>query len=185
VGGWLRFLICLILVLAAPVGGFMVTNLAIQQSWASTIAQGEAVAVLKVPRFGQDWAVPILAGTDAAALRHGVGWYSGTSAPGQIGNCVLVGQRLGSGQPFFHLLDLETGDLILIETPDQLLTYVIDTAPRDLTVDRRQSWILDPVPMGVDLVPSQALLSLVTAQDLLPTGDRSVGIAVLTEAKPK
>ncbi|MDR1078741.1 MAG: class E sortase [Propionibacteriaceae bacterium] len=184
-GVWLRRSICLILLLAAPVSGFVVTNLAIQQSWASTIARGEAVAVLRVPRFGDDWAVPILAGTDGAALHRGVGWYTDTSPPGQIGNCVLVGQRLGAGQPFFHLLDLEAGDLILIETADQRLTYVIDTAPRDLTVDRRQSWILDPVPLGVDLVPSQALLSLVTAQDFLPTGDRSVGIAVLTAAEPK
>jgi sortase A len=178
-------LLCSVLILAAAVGGFMAADLVARRAWATTIASGQAVAVLKVPRFGPDWAVPVLEGVDGVALRRGVGWYPGTTPPGQIGNCVLVGQRLGSGRPFFRLLELQAGDLVLVETAYQVLTYVIDVAPVNLTVDRRQSGILDPVPMGADLIPSQSLLTLVTAQDLLPTGDRSVGIAVLTEARPK
>jgi sortase A len=185
---------------AAPIGGCYGGN-AIAEGWAAgVVASGECLAepapdgasrpagcvgLLRVPRFGDDWTAPIQAGAGVGALNHGVGWVNDTTAPGQLGNCVIVGHRLGGGQPFAHLRDLEAGDEVVVETASHVYTYILDVAPRDLTVGRDAAWLLDPVPGGEEVAPQTALLTLVTAQDLLPTGDRSAGVAVLAEAREK
>jgi sortase A len=143
------------------------------------------VGLLRIPRFGTDWIQPIQAGDGVGTLWKGVGWVADTTPPGQLGNFVLTGNHLGGGQPFLHLGDLDAGDRIEVETASHVYTYVVDVAPRDLTVGRRAAWVLDPVPGGEDVAPQTALLTLVTAQDFLPTGDRSVGVAVLAETQGK
>ncbi|MDR1449652.1 MAG: class E sortase [Propionibacteriaceae bacterium] len=188
------------LIVAAVVGGFLGGNAIARQRWAAAIASGECLAgpapeeegaaagcvgLLRIPRFGDGWTVPIRGDTSFGALGQGVGWVAGTTAPGQIGNCVIVGQRLGAGQPFFRLRELEAGDLVEVETASHIYVYALDIAPGDLTVTAKAAWVLDPVPGASDLVPQTALLSLVTAQDLLRTGDRSVGVAVLLETREK
>jgi sortase A len=71
---------------------------------------GEAIALLRIPAFGPDYEVPILSGTDLSVLSKGVGHYSSTAAPGQIGNFAIAGHRVTHGQPFARLLDLKRGD---------------------------------------------------------------------------
>ena len=46
---------------------------------------GDAIALLRIPAFGSDFEVPILNGTELSILAKGVGHYSSTAAPGQIG----------------------------------------------------------------------------------------------------
>jgi sortase A len=129
--------------------------------------------------------VPIWAGTGVLSLAQGVGWVSDTTAPGQVGNFVIVGQRLGAGQPFIDLLDLDAGDQVVVETADHVYTYTLDVAPRDLTVNHTAAWVLDPVPGGEKLVPQRPLITLITAQDLLRTSDRSVGIGLLSDVRDR
>ena len=54
-------------------------------------------------------------------------------------------------------------------------------APRDLTVQSDDDWVLDAVPGHPEQLPSRAVMTLTANQDLLPTGDRSVGFAHLEE----
>ena len=43
---------------------------------------GQAFAVVRIPRFGADYARPVLEGTDRDTLIKGMGHYSGTAFPG-------------------------------------------------------------------------------------------------------
>ena len=70
---------------------------------------GDAIALLRIPAFGDDYEIPILNGTDLSILAKGVGHYSSTAAPGQIGNFAIAGHRVTHGQPFAKLLEPEGG----------------------------------------------------------------------------
>lgn len=165
---------------------------ALPSSWAAAGAEasgqpapGAALAVLRVPAWGADYEVPVLAGTDRDLLSRGVGHYPTSAAPGQVGNCALAGLRVTHGQPFARLHQLDRGARVLVETRRAIFTYVIDVPPRDLTVRASDSWVLQPVPGQPRAKPAQALLTLTTAQDVLPTSDRSVGFAHLASTQNK
>ena len=146
---------------------------------------GEAIGLLRIPAFGPDYEVPILNGTDLSILSKGVGHYSSTAAPGQIGNFAIAGHRVTHGQPFARLLDLKRGDEIIVETRDAIYTYVLDDSPRSLTVRDTDTWVIDPVPGQPDAKPTQPLITLTTCQDLFRSADRSVGFGHLVSTQNK
>gem|GEM_PF-610666 len=161
-------------------------NHLIDDYFASCDSGGDAqvVGVLSLPDLdGESW--PIVTGSDDDALSAGVAWYPSTAEPGEVGNTVVAGYRLAHGEPFRHLLDLDAGDRVQIETCDQVLTYVVEVAPRDLTVGDHDDWVIDAVPGDPGRLPTASMVTLVTSQDLLPTSDRSVGFARLDEAQPR
>jgi sortase A len=146
---------------------------------------GDAIALLRIPRFGADYEVPILEGTDLGVLSHGVGHYPNTADPGQVGNFAVAGHRVTHGQPFARLLELDKGDQVVVETRDAVYSYVLDTAPRDLTVEENASWVLDPVPGQPDSTPSRPLITLTTCQDLFHSPDRSIAFGHLASSQNK
>jgi sortase A len=117
---------------------------------------GTAIALLRVPRFGAVYEVPIVAGTELADLAHGVGHYYSTAAPGAVGNFAVAGHRVTHGQPFSRLLSLKKGYQVVVETRQAVFTYEMDTAPQDLTVKDTAGWVLDPVPGKPDATATQA-----------------------------
>lgn len=150
-----------------------------------TAVPGDAVALLRVPDFGEDYEVPILAGTDLDTLKKGVGMYESATPPGEIGNFSIAGHRVTHGEPFKRLLELDAGAEIIIETRESIFTYVLDTAPRDLTVDEHANWVLDPVPGEPETEPTRELITLTTCQDLFHSPDRSVAFGHLESTTNK
>jgi sortase A len=146
---------------------------------------GSALALLRIPRFGGDFEVPVVAGTALADLAHGVGHYDETAGPGEVGNFAVAGHRITHGQPFAQLLTLRKGDEVVVETREAVFTYVMDTSPRDLTVKDDASWVLDPVPDRSSTTPTRALITLTTCQDLFHSPDRSVGFGHLESTQNK
>lgn len=146
---------------------------------------GDAIALLRIPAFGADYEIPILSGTDLSILDRGVGHYVGTAAPGQVGNFAIAGHRVTHGQPFARLLELDVGDEVVIETRDVIYTYVLDTAPRDLTVPDTGTWVLDPVPGKPEAAPTRPLITLTTCQDLFRSPDRSIAFGHLERTTNK
>jgi sortase A len=146
---------------------------------------GNAIALLRIPAFGSGYEVPILQGTDLGVLARGVGHYTSTAGPGQIGNFAVAGHRVTHGEPFRRLLQLDKGDEIVVETQKSIFTYVLDEPPKALTVKASASWVLDPVPGKPTATPTQALLTLTTCQDLFHSPDRSIGFAHLASTKNK
>lgn len=151
-----------------------------------TVIPGDAIALLRIPAFGSDYEVPILSGTDLSILDRGVGHYTTTSMPGEVGNFAVAGHRVTHGEPFRRLLELNKGDKIVVETRDKIYTYVMDDSPSDLTVNDTETWVLDPDPQHPGAKATKATMTLTTCQDLFHSPDRSVGFAHLakTENKP-
>ncbi|MGC0415373.1 class E sortase [Embleya sp. AB8] len=93
--------------------------------------RGETIAILWIPRFGSDWAQPIIEGSSLDSLSKGVGHYTYPPyiGPGGPGNFGLAGHRNGHGEPFRHLNQLKAGDKVVVETRTQWFTYTIVKGP--------------------------------------------------------
>lgn len=144
--------------------------------------EGQVLAVMRIPALGQDWRWPVVASTNDAgrALEHGLAWYRGTALPGQVGNFAVSGRSATGANAFAHLVDVPAGAEVIVETPTATYHYVIDVPASRLTVNRGQTWVLDPVPGHPDANPQQALITLTTSQDKVTTADRSVAFGHLT-----
>jgi sortase A len=150
-----------------------------------SVVPGQAMALLRIPALGSSYEVPILNGTTLPVLAKGVGHYASTAQPGQIGNFAVAGHRVTHGQPFNRLLDLKQGDKIIVETRQEIYTYVLDESPKQLTVKETDTWVIDPVPGKPDAKPTQALITLTTCQDLFHSPDRSIGFGHLESTQNK
>lgn len=157
-----------------------------------SVDEGSAAAVVRIPRFGGDYAVPVLEGTSDDVLAAGFGHFAGSADVGEPGNYALAGHRVTHGEPLRDLPDLEVGDEIVVETADTTYTYELVTAGDALTVPFTASWVLDPVPVDPDgggVQPPQRrgerLLTLTTCAELFHTDDRLVAFAVLAGERPR
>jgi sortase A len=155
------------------------------------IAVGEAMAVLRIPRFGDDFEVPVVEGIDDSALTSGVGHFPDTQRPGQLGNFAVAGHRITNGQPFKDFPDLRAGDEVEVETRTHVYTYVLEGSGTSTIVDFTDIWVIQPVPEKARqrpsgrsrAVPREALITLTTCSEIFHTDNRSVvfGHLVSTE----
>lgn len=154
-------------------------------SASKSVTIGDGIAIMRIPDFGADWEQPVLEGTDADTLMRGLGWYTTTARPGQIGNFAVAGHRSGHGRPFDQLLTLKPGAKIIVETRTYIYTYALDNSPGDLTVQNTDTWVLDPVPGKPDEKPTKALITLTTCQEFFSSPNRSIGFGHLVETQKK
>jgi sortase A len=84
---------------------------------------GDPVAILEIGDLKVRQVV--VEGAGAAQTQAGPGHASGTAAPGQPGNSVVVGRRFGFGGPFSRLGELEAGSLILVTTTQGQIVYEV------------------------------------------------------------
>ena len=152
---------------------------------------GAATAILHVPRFGKDYAVPVLEGSSDKVLAAGIGHMDDTADAGAEGNYVLAGHRVTHGEPFADLPDLRPGDKVMVETREATYTYVLDTGGEDLILPFDQTWVLDAAPKnpksGGVQPPDDAgasLITLVTCSEIFHTDNRSVVFGHLIETDP-
>ncbi|WP_395657386.1 class E sortase [Nocardioides sp.] len=156
------------------------------------VDEGTAGAIVRIPRFGDDYAVPVLEGTSDDALAAGFGHLEGTAGPGEVGNYALAGHRVTHGEPLRDMPDLEVGDRVVVETATTTYTYELVTAGDALTVPASSGWVLDPLPTNPDaggVEPPQGagqrLLTLTTCSELFHTDDRLVAFAELVSSSPR
>ena len=102
-------------------------------------ATGTEPAVVRIPRFGASYAVPIHPGVGDDVLARGFGHFEFSAAPGGWGNYALAAHRVTHGEPLRHVLDLRPGDRVTISTRHWVFTYRLDTDPRRLRVTGRGS----------------------------------------------
>jgi sortase A len=164
----------------------------ILEEWTET----EAVGILRVPRFGAEYEVPILPGSNLldakgdAALSKGVAWYELGAKFGDVGNAVVAGHRVTHGEPFKDFPKLRAGDKVSVETREATYTYVLRNGGTEIIVPFTASWPLHDVPdpnppNGVAAEPTESVLTLVTCSELFHTDNRSVVIGDLTATKAK
>lgn len=167
----------------------------LERGWSSgrvvaDVSAGEATAIIRIPAFGDDYAVPLLEGSGDEVLASGFGHLDDTAEPGAVGNFVLAGHRVTHGEPLRDMPSLAPGDTVVVETATHRLTYVLDTAGDELEVDVDAGWVLasepvNPDPTGVRPEAEPALLTLLTCADLFHSDSRLVAFGHLTSAEPR
>ena len=153
---------------------------------------GDAEALIRIPRFGKDYVMPVLHGIDEQSLARGYGHFPGSAGAGARGNYALSAHRITHGEPLRKMPELRPGDTVVVETRRAVYTYELDTDPEDLVVDFTQVWVVDPLPTnpaqgGVQPAQrkGQRLLTLTTCAELFHTDNRMVAFGHLVETEKK
>jgi sortase A len=126
----------------------------VDESPLATPAFGESWASLHVPRWGLDYNVPIVEGTDRVKILNKglVGHYEGTEGPGRVGNFATSAHRTTYGKPYNRVAELEVGDSLIVETAQYYFVYKMYETdivyPGDVQV-------IDPVPRRADDTPTK------------------------------
>lgn len=108
--------------------------------------EGEPLAYLEVPRFGEDWLWTVVEGVTLDDLALGPGHYPGSALPGALGNFAVAGHRAGHGDPFIDFDLLRLGDEITVRQADAWWTYEIINGPH--IIEPTTMWMLRQ-PHGV------------------------------------
>ncbi|GLY26995.1 class E sortase [Kineosporia sp. NBRC 101731] len=125
------------------------------QAWTSPVGKGPetvlipkgvagpVVAVVRIPRLGQDWRMPVELGTGTDILRQGLGLYEGSPQPGRRGNVGIAGHRTTWGAPFRRINELRPGDVIQVWTARGRFDYSVVsegvTDPADISVVQQKT----------------------------------------------
>lgn len=145
---------------------------------------GEAFAVLYIPRYGADYHRAIAEGTGHDVLnstRLGIGHYEGTQMPGEVGNFVVAAHRSAYGGGMHLINELQLGDAIYVQTADGYYTYRF----RDLQyVKPTAVEVLAPVPNQPELSATDRIITLTSCNPLLSTAERIIAYGVFESWQP-
>ena len=148
----------------------------------AAIGTDGAFAVVRIPRFGADYARPVLEGTGRPVLALGIGHYPGSAGPGQVGNFAVAGHRTTYGRPFHDVDRLRDGDRVVVETADQV--YVYEVTSREI-VRPGDVEVIAPVPGQPGGTPTEALLTMTSCHPKYSATERFVVHGRLVESVPR
>ncbi|TDB94128.1 class E sortase [Actinomadura sp. 7K534] len=143
---------------------------------------GKGLAMIRIPRFGEDWKFVVIEGVDRDDLRKGPGHYPGTALPGELGNFVVSGHRTTYSAPFNRLGELDRGDEILIDTREQ--QYVYKVTDRKI-VKPAATEVTAPVPGHPKRKPTERLITLTTCHPKFSAAKRMIIFGELASAVPR
>jgi sortase A len=150
-----------------------------------------AEALIRIPRFGKHYVMPVQAGVSEEVLAEGFGHFRHTAGPGRVGNYALAAHRVTHGEPLRNMPDMRPGDKIVVETKDAVFTYRLDTNPNDLVVPFTDVWVIDPLPHNPDggVQPAQRkgqrLITLTTCSELFHTDNRMIAFGHLVSKRER
>jgi sortase A len=186
-------------VLAGKADDPLVGKLALPGGAQATIPMGRGIANLYIPRLGKDYAFTIVEGTDDASLEKGPGHYPGTALPGHVGNFAMAGHRVGKGEPFLNIDQLQPGDAVVVETRNAWFVYRVlgDSVSHDLSavgadgvpgreiVDPGDVGVIAAVPDHPGTTPTVSLLTMTTCHPKFDASRRMIVHAKLVRAVPQ
>lgn len=146
------------------------------------LTNGEAFAILRIPRLGENYRVPIVEGVSLDVLATGVGHYPQTALPGRVGNFSVAGHRATNGEPFAYLDQLRKGDPVVVETRTTWYTYRVAS---ESIVEPTQVDVILPVPGKPDVEPTQRLMTLTTCNPRWASYQRLIFHAILVDRMAK
>lgn len=124
--------------------------------------EGELIAQVYIPRFGSSWQRNLVEGTSLEQLNmHGLGHYTTSQMPGQVGNFAIAGHRNGYGQPLGDVDKLEVGDKIIIRTEDYWYVYTYTSYEIVLPTD---VYVISPNPENPSAEPTKRMITLTTCE---------------------
>ncbi|MPV49193.1 MULTISPECIES: class E sortase [unclassified Pseudactinotalea] len=129
-----------------------------------------SIGVLYVPRWGEDYRMPITDGVGLDVLNDGyVGHYPETQVPGELGNFALAGHRQTHGKPFRYVEELKEGDPLIVQTKDAFYVYRVSSHEIVKPTDTR---VIAANPFDPGAAPEQQLLTLTTCHPLWSIKER-------------
>ncbi|MCL2090980.1 MAG: class E sortase [Micrococcales bacterium] len=136
-------------------------------------AHAERFAVIQVPRWAGEPPRPISQGTDRPTVLDplGIGHYEGTAMPGDVGNFALAGHRTTYGKPFNRVAELQTGDALVVWTPETWYVYRVTSTQ---IVTPTQTEVVAPVPGQPGAAPTQRLITLTTCHPMFSARQRYI-----------
>lgn len=144
----------------------------------------EEFGVMRIPRFGADYAVPIAGGVTRARTLDpiGIGHYPDSAMPGEVGNFALAAHRTTYGKPFNRLADLHVGDAIVVETQAGWYTYRFRTLEyvKPNAVD-----VLLDVPRKPDVPAGERYITLTSCSPMYAMTERIVGYGLFEAFTPR
>lgn len=146
-------------------------------------ADTEVFGIMRVPRFGDDYAVQMAGGVTRAGTLDsiGIGHYPGTAMPGEEGNFALAAHRTTYGAPFNRIAELKVGDAIVVETPAGWYTYRFRTLEY---VTPSETDVLRPVPQQPDVPANGKYITLTSCSPMFSLAERIVGYGVFESFTP-
>ena len=148
-----------------------------------TPQRAQVFATLIIPKFGPAWQRIIAEGTDASVLsKYGIGHYTGTALPGELGNFAIASHRDIDGAAFQNIDLLDVGDSMYIETQDGWYRYVF----RSHTVVPATAYqAVAAVPFAPDLAPDDRYLTLTTCSPKWTSTERLIVYGVFDSFTPR
>lgn len=146
------------------------------------IATGQVLGVVRVPRWGADYARPVIQGTAAAQLRQGIGHEPSSALPGQVGNFSTAGHRVTYGKPYAEIDTLRPGDAVVVESAPGWSVYRYQ---RWQVVSPRDTQVFAPVPGQPGAAPSQAWMTMIACHPRFSATQRYAGFALLEGFYPR
>lgn len=145
---------------------------------------GERFGVMHIPRFGDDYAVPMAGGVSRPITLDpiGIGHYPGTSMPGEAGNFAVAAHRTTWGKPFNRIADLRVGDAIVVETEDGWYTYRFRTLEY---VTPNEVEVLLPVPQKLDVPAGTSYITMTSCSPMYSLAERIVAYGVFESFTPR
>lgn len=147
----------------------------------------EPFAVMYVPRFGETYSRTVAESVDLGSVLNrkdkGIGHYSDTQRPGELGNFAVAAHRTTYGAPFNQIANLQVGDKIYVETADGYFTYVF----RNLEyVWPTGVGVLNPVPQaGATVEANDRYLTMTSCNPLFSAAERIIAYAVFDSWQPR
>lgn len=146
-----------------------------------TLDAGSILGIMYVPRFGEDYTRPIIEGTTPEMLDTlGLGHYTNTALPGEIGNFAVAGHRQTHGAVFDNIHTLVPGDKIYVQTKDAYFTYIFKSSEIVLPQDTE---VILPVPNEPTAKPSERLLTMTTCHPRYGSEERFIAYSKLEETR--
>ncbi|MFI7483746.1 class E sortase [Kocuria sp. M1R5S2] len=143
---------------------------------------GEAIGVVHIPRFGDDYLRPVVEGTGTDVLDAlGLGHYEHSAMPGDVGNFALAGHRQTNGKVLDLVHTLVPGDRIYVRTGEGYYTYTVRSHEIVAPTETR---VVAAVPADPGARPTERLLTLTTCHPRYGNTERYVVHAVLDTWRP-
>ncbi|WP_411719943.1 class E sortase [Mycetocola sp.] len=147
-------------------------------------ADAEVFGVLRVPRFGQDFAARLAGGVSASRTLNplGLGHYPDTQMPGELGNFAVAGHRNSHGKPLNLIGELRVGDAIVVEVPEGWYTYRFRTLEY---VEPSGVGVLNPVPQTDGVEASDSIITLTSCNPAFSTAERIIAYGAFESWTPR
>ncbi len=136
-------------------------------------SEATTFGALHVPRWGFDYVKPISEGTSRSRVLDplGIGHYTHTAMPGEVGNFAMAGHRTTYGKPFTDIDQLQVGDALVVQTDSAWYIYHVTGTE---IVDPTYLAAIAPTPDTLGVTPTVASITLTSCHPRYSAAQRYI-----------